>query len=729
MTRACPACGERVDPLRAGHVAIFDERFHYFCAVSCREAWLSGARVSPAPEPRRSERASPPPSATPVPVFVEPTELAPPPEPASSAVAEPVELVDAGGTLVGLGLAAGVLAVALALAGSSRVIEAVRIVAAFAGWIPLAARALTTERDPTDPHPAIALGPSLLAIAVASYAFVRSDGAREEAATFAGLVVAATAAGQHLVDRGRRAVREERGRIAALLSCLARATFRAEAGAIAASDVRPGEVVLVDPGDTVPVDGTVVAGEATVVPWPSAPGSATKREGDTVVAGARVVAGSLRVTATFSGLDRVFARLTLDPSRRADVHARIARLSRVVAERGAFAAAGLAALAAFANDESPVALALAALAGFSAIGTAPVCASAATHVARGVLGALRRGVSYRSAGDWDRAAEVSTAAFCARGTLLLGEPELSDLEAVGSIDVARVLALAAGAESTTDHPVALAMKRAAGARGIVPDAVRSPSVQPGLGVTAVSSLGEPLVVGSRALMLREKISIAIAERTLGDIEAHGRTVLLVALSGKLVGVLGLQDGLRPGARAAVQHLLDAQVEPVLLSGESRETCEALGRALDIEHVRPEILPADRAREIERLAEGGMTVAVLGHPRSDEAALGAADVGVALASAGASPGDFAVSLASDDVRDGALAISLAHRTRGDARTGLVLAFAPGVVGALAVAFGLVPPAYAPLASLLGALAATLHARANDLAAAPVGRMPAAVASAR
>ena len=84
-------------------------------------------------------------------------------------------------------------------------------------------------------------------------------------------------------------------------------------------------------------------------------------------------------------------------------------------------------------------------------------------------------------------------------------------------------------------------------------------------------------------------------------------------------MLGLQDGLRPGARAAVQHLLDAQVEPVLISGDSRETCEAIGRALDIEHVRPEILSGDRAVEIERLAQGGVTVAVSGNPRTDEAA--------------------------------------------------------------------------------------------------------------
>ena len=123
--------------------------------------------------------------------------------------------------------------------------------------------------------------------------------------------------------------------------------------------------------------------------------------------------------------------------------------------------------------------------------------------------------------------------------------------------------------------------------------------------------------------------MALAETKITDLEAMGRTVLLVALGGRLVGVVGLQDGLRPGARAAVQHLLDVGVEPVLLSGDARETCEALGRALDIDHIRPELLPAERGDEIRRLADGGAVVAVIGRSPADDASLAAADVSIAL----------------------------------------------------------------------------------------------------
>jgi len=568
-------------------------------------------------------------------------------------------------------------------------------------------------REPTDVHPALLLAPGLVACVAAIAAWLVRDPGAEEAATFEGIVVTGVALSQRLVERARHALAAERKRIAESLSSPAQRGARGSVLPNLEQEIKAGEETSAEAGEVLSVDGTVVAGQATVVPWIGASESIKRREGDAVLAGARLVSGKLRVRAAYTGFDRAWARLTLDPRRRADVHARIARIGRLLAGRGGPLAFVVAGFAAVANGESPLAVALTATAAYAAITTAAVASMAAVHVGRGILEGLRRGVAYRSAVDWDRAGDVSIAAFCARGTLLLGEPELADLEAVGRLDDARVLALAAGAESTSTHPVALAVQRAALARRIRPDAVRSPSVQPGLGVLAVASTGETLAVGSRALMLREKISVAIAEQKIAEIEAHGREVLLVAMAGKLVGVVGLQDGVRPGARAAVQHLLDAQVEPVLISGDSRETCEAIGRALDIDHIRPEILLGDHAVEIERLAQGGVTVAVLGSPRSDEAALSAADVAIAMPGLGGASGEWGVMLASDDVRDGALALSLARRTKHQARTGLILALAPGVLFSLAVAFGLLPPAYAVLAGLLGALASALHARTTDL----------------
>ncbi|MCA9618377.1 MAG: cation-translocating P-type ATPase [Myxococcales bacterium] len=194
------------------------------------------------------------------------------------------------------------------------------------------------------------------------------------------------------------------------------------------------------------------------------------------------------------------------------------------------------------------------------------------------------------------------------------------------------------------------------------------------------------------------------------------TVVLVAIGGRLAGLLALQDGLRSGARAAVQHLLDVRVEPILMSADARETCEALGRALDIDHLRPEVSVEEQEDAVGRVADTGATVAVLGHTPHDDAALGAAAASVVLGAAGTDRDDFSATLASDDVRDAALAIALAQRTWSQTVTILVLLLVPVLFGVLVVTAGLLPPEYAPLAQLVGAVAAAWQLVQSDRRAA-------------
>jgi cation transport ATPase len=154
----------------------------------------------------------------------------------------------------------------------------------------------------------------------------------------------------------------------------------------------------------------------------------------------------------------------------------------------------------------------------------------------------------------------------------------------------------------------------------------------------------------------------------------------------------------------------------LLSGEARETCETIGRALDIEHVRPEVLPADRGGEVRALAEGGSVVAVVGHPARDDGALAAADVAVAMGAAGSTPGEWAVALAADDVREAAMALAIPRAARDRARVAMALGLTPCALALLAISFGIAPLVVAPLAALTSAIAVAVHARE----AAPRGR---------
>jgi Cu+-exporting ATPase len=614
--------------------------------------------------------------------------------------------------LLGLAALGGLLAVSLGLAGSSMPALNAQVAVLFVAVAALVAQYLMRPRDPTELHPAALLAAPLVAVSAAALARVLGHRLTGQAITLAGLVLVSAALSVWLVSRARRELDAEREQLKESLENTAHRVVGDEVVAARAADLRPGEEIVVEAGETVPVDGTVVAGQATLMPWLGAKTRAVRAEGDSVVAGAQLLEGRLRLVVGWAGYDRAWFRLTLDARRRADLLAPLARTGRVVAERVAPFAAGFAALFAFAADPTLLGIVMVLAATQATLAHAGIAQIGALHVTRCVLTALRRGIAFRTADALDRAGRVSCVAFCARGTQLLGEPEVASIESVSTLDPERVLALVAGAERGGADPTANAVLRAARARNVRPDGVRSPNVQPGLGVTAVASTGEPLVVGSRALMLRERISVARAEPRISELEAIGRTVLLVALGGRLVGLVGLQDGLRPGARAAVQHLLDVGVEPVLLSGDTRETCETLAHALDIDHIRPELLPAERGDEIRRMADGGAVVAVVGHGPVDEAALGAAEVSVALGSAGASSAEWSVQLASDDVRDAAYAVRLAHRCRREARLGLMLTLTPGLMAALAVAFNVAPPALAPVAATLGTLAALIRFRAVE-----------------
>ena len=730
---ACPGCGAAIDPLRAGHVALFDGGFRYFCRAECKQAFLTAEgratqeevataappQVAPseppprstarvATEPRteqksvpelepQSEREREAPAAPPVPS----SRVRARPKPASSRLEQVLALIDATGLVVG--------ALVPAMALLEPMGERARLPLVLVALAALCARVALATRDASDVHPLLLLTPRAGAVGAACWAAVVHDARAASIAVLAGLSCAAGIAVEMLVTRSRARTAAARDGIERSLELTARVLRGEETHVVPAGDVRPGEQIVAEAGDTLGVDATVTAGEARVVPWLDARGEVVKRDGDPVVAGARVVSSRLRLRTTWSGRERAWVRLIATPEARVDVAAPTPRTLRLVVQRGAPVAAGLVGIAAFAANGTAAEILAAMCAGATAFAARAAASFVSLHYARAHLEALGSGITYKDARAFERAAAAHVAILSARGTVLMGEPEIVAVEPSGAVDVERVLSLAAGAETASTHPFAAAILRAARARDVRPDNVRNATVHEGLGVTALASSGERLAVGGRALMLGEKIGVAAADARVSELEAQGRSVLLVALGDRLVGLIALMDGLRPGARAAVQRLLDARIEPVLLSGEARDTCETIARALDIEHVRPEVLPADRGPEVRALAEGGSVVAVVGHPQRDDGALGAADVAVAMGSAGSTPGEWSVSLAGDDVRDAATALAIPHAARERARAAIALGVAPGLVALLAIGFGVAPLAVAPLGALLGALAVAVHAR--------------------
>jgi len=735
-------------------VTVRDSGFQYFCRLSCKEEYLRtlgsaydpNAKTAPPPAVAREPGhapvlpvialpardapsvsvasaesvASPAPPPALAPVLASTPDAwsaapAAPPSHAARARERAVAWLDA------LGAAAGVLAASIGVLGPAA--DVFRLPLVVAACFALAVRTALSRPDPADPHWAVVIGPTAGAVLAACWAQAEQAPHALGIAVFAGLAPVSAIAVERLVARARVHVEAARERIACSLDVPVRVIQGDDTVSLPAFEVRPGEQVVALSGETVGVDAHVVAGEARVWPWPDARADVVKREGDPVVAGARVITSRLRMTTTSSGRERAWAKL-LAPSSRLDVAAPTPRALRHGVERGVPAAAALGGLAAFVASAGPSEVLATMAAAATVIGSKALASFVGLHFARAHLEALANGIAFKDARAFERAGGTDIAVLCARGTVLLGEPEIVAVEPIGGAarppesgtrapaldaEAARVLALAAGAETASSHPFAGAILRAARMHGVKADPVRNATAHAGLGVTALASTGERLVVGGRAIMLEEKIGVARADARIAELEAQGRSVLLVAVGDRVVGLIALQDGLRAGARGAIQRLLDARIEPVLLSGEARETCETIGRALDVDHLRPEVLPGDRGAEVRALAEGGSVVAVIGHPATDDGALGAADVAVAMGAAGSTPGEWAVALASDDVRDAAEALALARATRPRVSFTVALAATPCLAGLLAIAFGIGPLAVAAIAPALGAVAAAVYAR--------------------
>lgn len=736
-TVRCAACDAELDALRAGHVAIFDSKLRYFCNRSVCRARFLGEAPSQTPPLRRASVPPPPPGlvASVMPATAEVArreELPDVVEHAADELVEPVPVIaesdddmpvveaperEMHALLLGLTLVAGLLAMALELAEPTRFVRVARLVLVGLATTTIAGRSLSSRgirttsatgsrTDAARPSSVATTAPAFGALVVAVVGHTFFDiSAAGRAIFLAATIVSIDAGVAFAIAAASRGVERRR-------AWLERRTG-GETGALAR---REGAPLLLSAGDVVDVDLVVSEGEATVSTWVRGGGAMRRRPGDWIAAGSRVVAGSVRGVVARIGDERAVMRAVFGAAHRPDVHVDLARIPRVLVERWApglgLVAGGLRALL----GGAPLDAAMVAVAVHAALASAAVAVLPSLTVARGVLDGVERGILFASAAAWDLASKATVAVFCARGTLLRGEPELVEVELFASAStearadaVSDMLALAAAALAGERSPLAWAIKRAARQRGLSTDFVRNVRAHDGRGVTGVSSTGEAVCVGSRELMLERRVSVAVAEDAIAKLESSGRSVVLVAKSGRLIGLCALQDGLRAGARAAVQHLLDARIEPVLMSSDTAATCDALGKALDIDHLRAELRDDEAGEAVARIRDTGALVAVVGHSPIDEVALKAADVSVVLGIAGREPDEAPtpeprIMTVHDDVRAGALAVALSHACRRRTSSAVFVVLGPAIFGTLVVTLGLLSAEYAPLAQLLGALTA-------------------------
>lgn len=393
------------------------------------------------------------------------------------------------------------------------------------------------------------------------------------------------------------------------------------------AEVNPGEIVVVRPGGRIPVDGVVSRGSGSVnqaaITGESMP--VEKEKGDQVFSGTVNEAGYLEIVTERSGEDTTFARileLVMEAQEtRAPTEQFLNRFARYYTPAIIVTAALVYAL----TRDAIVALTLLVIAcpGALVIAT-PV------SIVSAIGNAARNGVLIKGGEHLEKAGRVTAVAFDKTGTLTLGRPGVVDYRVFAG-DEREMLNLAARAEKPSEHHLARAVVE------YVPDAgseAEDFQVYPGLGVRALVD-GRPVLVGSRRIMAKFGVNIdQEALDYLAKQENQGRTVMLVARDGDLLGAIAVADRLRPGAARVVERLKKSGVKKVIvLSGDNNRTVAALARELGVDEFRAELLPEQKVESIREMQRQGLVVAMVGDGINDAPALAAADVGIAMGAAG------------------------------------------------------------------------------------------------
>jgi cation transport ATPase len=702
----CSACGTLLDPLRTEHALVFEDGYRFLCDEKCLKSYRDGARVRPHPttHPGFSRSAVTTPSGT-LRAQLSRLQLAPPPELPKL----PMQAVWLGGACALLGGLVGLFAehalaahVSLALCLLSGAIALAlsapgRVELGVVGWL---------------------LGPLGAALAtLGAYGSMASTGGSWLNMPGAAAACAAVLARTVLDRLGTAPVR------AALASLVHEFPSRAHVPVQNTEDplamaldhvdvatIRTGEEIIARRGEIVAVDGVVQAGEARVLPFPQATTPVRRAAGDPVLAGARIVSGSLRLLATRVGDERALSRLSRIGTPLDRAPSPLARLTQGAGDLGPIATCVLAFGAALMAPDRDAALTVAG----SLLFVSPVLAlmrAIALPAAAAAASGGTRGIAYHSGRDLDVLGRSSVVALQPHGVLTELRPVIVECHALDGSSIDALLALCAAAERVAlPHPIARAVEHFVENRRVPVIEVRRAVHHAGLGVTALSPEGEPFVVGTRRLLLQEGISVAAADAEAARAETKGRVPIFMALGGRVRAVMTLQYELRVGARPAIQRLFDMGLEVVLLTGAHRGAVQELATALDIEHVKADLLPEERGQQVRSLRETGGTAAVIGRPADDDAALAAADAGIVLSGAGGSAADKAVALVSDDVRDAAAALWIARAAHdATARGAATASIAFGLAVAAAATSLLAPGVAAVIAASVDAYCLTLGPR--------------------
>ena len=469
------------------------------------------------------------------------------------------------------------------------------------------------------------------------------------------------------------------------------------------AEVQVGDFVRIRPGERVPVDGVVTEGASTIdesmLTGESVP--VEKRPESTVFAGTVNRTGSFIFRAARVGSETTLARIVKLVADAQGSRAPIQRLADRVAAvfvPMVLAIAALTFLAWWIFGPAPSALYALTNAVAVLVIACPCAMGLATPTA--IMVATGRGaelgILVKSATALELLYRVDTVVFDKTGTLTIGRLAVTDVLAAAGGAADEILALAAAAEQGSEHPLGEAIVARAKERGLALPPISEFTTIPGQGIDAMATDGRVLL-GNRALMDARGIEVEALAPRARALAADGKTVVYLAFAGRALGLIAVADVLKPEAADVVVALAKRGLDVAMLTGDARPTAEAIAAAAGVKRVLAEVLPEDKAREIEKLQGDGHRVAMVGDGINDAPALARAHVGIAMGSGTDVAIEAAdVTLVRGDLHGVVNAVDLSRRTIRIIKENLVWAFGYNVV-LIPVAAGVLYPIWGVLLS--------------------------------
>lgn len=455
-------------------------------------------------------------------------------------------------------------------------------------------------------------------------------------------------------------------------------------------EVEVGDVVVVKPGEKIPVDGEVIEGitsvDESMLTGESIP--VEKTSGSKVIGASINKNGFIKYRATRVGKATALAQIIKLVEEAQGSKAPIAKLADVISSYFVPVVMSLAAFSAVAwyiYGESPM---FALTIFISVLVIACPCAlglATPTAIMVGTGKGAEYGVLIKSGTALETAHKIETIVFDKTGTITEGKPKVTDIAIANNIKEEDLLQLAASAEKGSEHPLGDAIVKEAEERKIELKKVESFRAIPGYGIEVIIDSNK-IFLGNKRLMIENNISLENMDKISHKLSSEGKTPMYIALENKLIGIIAVADTVKENSKRAIERLYSMGIEVVMITGDNKKTAEAIAKQVGIDRILSEVLPQDKANEVKKLQSENKKVAMVGDGINDAPALAQADIGIAIGSGTDVAMESAdIVLMKSDLMDVVTAIELSKKTITNIKENLFWAFGYNTLG-IPVAMG-------------------------------------------